>query len=130
MGLSKEAQEAVQMMVEMRKAHIHEVRLLQRGLQARGNDASMKNRVNETADLVDKLGRAVVQRDEAIRDKVKLQAEVNKKNADLRAVTQDAGRLKQRNKQLQDALKEAQRRARYELPRPIGVPHEDSDEEF
>merc|ERR1740121_1102494 len=107
--LSKEAQEAVQMMVEMRKAHIHEVRLLQRGLAQRGSDASMKNRVNETADLVDKLGRAVVQRDEAIRDKVKLQAEVNKKNSDLRAVTEDAGRLKQRNKQLQDALKEAQR---------------------
>jgi len=128
--LSKEAQEAVQMMVEMRKAHIHEVRLLQRGLASRGNDASMKNRVNETADLVDKLGRAVVQRDEAIRDKVKLQADVNKKNADLRAVTEDAGRLKKRNKQLQDALKEAQRKARYVPPRPSANPPDDSDEDF
>jgi len=70
-SLSKDAQEAVAMMTEMRKAHIHEVRLLQRGLAAKGNDASMKNRVNETADLVDKLGRAVVGRDEAIRDKTK-----------------------------------------------------------
>lgn len=128
--LSKEAQEAVQMMVEMRKAHIHEVRLLQRGLASRGGDSSMKNRVNETADLVDKLGRAVVQRDEAIRDKVKLQSQVSKTTSDLRAVTDDAGRLKTKNKQLQDALKEAQRKARFVPPRPRADPPDDSDDEF
>merc|ERR1740121_1712903 len=39
--LNEDAQKAIAMMVEMRKAHIHEVRLLQRGLQSRGQDASM-----------------------------------------------------------------------------------------
>jgi len=74
----KESTEAVQMMNEMRKAHLQEVRLLQRGLEARGNDEKFRNRVNETADLVDKLGRSVVQRDEAIRDKSKAQAQMSK----------------------------------------------------
>ena len=35
--LERESKEAMQMMTEMRKAHLQEVRLLQRGLQARGN---------------------------------------------------------------------------------------------
>eukprot|EP00971_Amphidinium_carterae_P195753 3884571-Amphidinium_carterae.1 len=61
---AKEAREAVAMMSDMRKSHIQEVRLLQRGLAARGGDEKFRNRVNEVADLVDKLGRAVVQRDE------------------------------------------------------------------
>jgi len=51
-----------------------EVRLLQRGLAQRGGDAASRNKVNEVADLVDKVGRAVVQRDEAIRDKTKMQS--------------------------------------------------------
>jgi len=129
--LSKEAQEAIAMMTEMRKAHIHEVRLLQRGLQARGNDASMKNRVNETADLVDKLGRSVVQRDEAIRDKTKLQAQFNKALQDLRVATDNVNRLKKNNRSLSENLKEAQRRARFVPPQPtVDNPPEDSDEEF
>ena len=71
--LSRESQEAMQMMSEIRKAHLQEVRLLQRGLQARGH-GEMRNKVNETADLVDKLGRAVLQRDENLREKSKAQA--------------------------------------------------------
>ena len=66
-GASKEA---VTMMNEMRHNHITEVRLLQRGLQSR-NDESTKNRVNEMADLLDKLGKAIVQRDEAVKEKTK-----------------------------------------------------------
>eukprot|EP00439_Symbiodinium_sp_Y106_P051051 s843_g6.t2 len=50
--LSKESQEAMQMMTEMRKAHIQEVRLLQKGLQARG---SGEMRPDATADIAPPL---------------------------------------------------------------------------
>lgn len=129
--LSKDAQEAIGMMTEMRKAHIHEVRLLQRGLQARAGDAGMKNRVNETADLVDKLGRAVVQRDEAIRDKTKVQAQYTKAVSDLRIATDNVTKLKKSNRSLSENLKEAQRKAKFTIPQPsIDRPPDDSDEEF
>lgn len=127
--LTKEAQEAMQMMTEMRKAHIHEVRLLQRGLAARGNDEKSRNRVNEMADLVDKLGRAVVQRDESIRDKMKMQATLSKAQTDLRALSDDCGKLRKHNQKLQADLKEAQRRAKFVVPAAAGPP-EDSDDEF
>merc|ERR1719181_2252643 len=106
--LNKESSESMQMMGEMRKSHIQEVRLLQRGLQARGGDNQFRNKVNEVADLVDKLGRAVVSRDEAIRDKTKAQAQFTKAGNDLRAVTEEVARLKRQNKQLSESLKEAQ----------------------
>mmetsp|Transcript_36945 Transcript_36945/g.81094 ORF Transcript_36945/g.81094 Transcript_36945/m.81094 type:complete len:760 (-) Transcript_36945:14-2293(-) len=130
---SKEAQEAIDMMTEMRKAHIMEVRLLQRGLASRGNDDKMKNRVTEVADLVDKIGRAVVQRDEAIRDKTKMQAQLGRAVEDLRSVTEENARLKKQNRQLQDNLKEAQRKAKFNVPKPQKDPGEysdDSDEDF
>jgi len=127
--LGKEAQEAMSMMTEMRKAHIQEVRLLQRGLAARSG-GEMKNKVNEVADLVDKLGRAVLQRDESIRDKTKLQVKLNKLEGDLRAVVDDCGRLKRQNKSLSDQLKEALRKAKFTPPKPENEAPEDSDEEF
>jgi hypothetical protein len=128
--LTQQNQEAMQMVGEMRKAHIHEVRLLQRGLAMRGSDKDLRNRVNETADLVDKLGRAVVQRDESIRDKTKMQVQLSKVEADARALTLDCGKLRQQNKKLSESLKEAQRKAKFVPPMPQQEPVEDSDEEF
>lgn len=127
--MGKEAQEAMQMMTEMRKAHIQEVRLLQRGLAARSSGES-KNKVNEVADLVDKLGRAVLQRDESIRDKTKLQVRINKTDAELRAVVDDHSRLKRQNKSLSEQLKEALRKAKFVPPKAETDAPEDSDEEF
>mmetsp|Transcript_105396 Transcript_105396/g.187427 ORF Transcript_105396/g.187427 Transcript_105396/m.187427 type:complete len:597 (+) Transcript_105396:98-1888(+) len=127
--LGTQAQEAMSMMTEMRKAHIQEVRLLQRGLAARSG-GEMKNKVNEVADLVDKLGRAVMQRDESIRDKTKLQVKSNKLEGDLRAVVDDCARLKRQNKSLSAQLKEALRKAQFTPPKPDGGAPEDSDEEF
>jgi len=128
--LTKEASEAIGMMGEMRKAHTQEVRMLQRGLAARNSDPSMRNKVNDFADLVDKVGRAVVQRDEAIREKLKAQAQFNKSANDLRVVTEDHVKLRRQNKHLQEKLKEAQRKAVFEPRRPDAQPPEDSDDEF
>lgn len=128
--VSKEAQDAVGMMTEMRRAHISEVKLLQRGLQARGNNESTRNRVNEMADLVDKVGRAVVQRDEAIRDRTKMEAQLNKVLKELRSSADESSRLKRANKKLSDDLKEAKRRGQYTPPVPAGSIEEDSDHEF
>lgn len=131
---SKEAQEAMQMMTEMRKAHIQEVRLLQRGLAARGDSGASRNKVNEFADLVDKVGRAVVQRDEAIRDRTKMQAQLAKSVSEQRVLAGEAARLRKKNASMEEDLLEAQRKARFRPPRPH--PHslkgdlEDSDEEF
>lgn len=128
---SKEAQESMQMMAEMRKAHIMEVRMLQRGLAARSGDDKSRNKINEVADLVDKLGRAVVQRDEATRDKTKMQAQLTRALTDLRAVSDDHGKLKSRNKRLQENLDEAKRRAKYVPPKAESqLLEDDSDPEF
>jgi hypothetical protein len=130
---SKESTEAVQMMNEMRKAHLQEVRLLQRGLEARGNDEKFRNRVNETADLVDKLGRSVVQRDEAVRDKTKAQAQMSKMVVDLRALADECSKLRRQNKGLDVKLKESIRKGKAVdkpyLDRAIAELDE-SDEEF
>merc|ERR1719486_1553335 len=107
---AKESSEAIKMMSEMRQAHLQEVRLLQRGLEARGNDEKFRNRVNEVADLVDKLGRAVVQRDEAQRDKGKAQAQMNKMITDLRALADECSKLRKQNKSQEARLKEAIRK--------------------
>lgn len=129
---SKEANDAVSMCSEMRKAHIHEVRLLQRGLAARGGGEQFRNRVDEVADLVDKLGRAVVQRDESIRDKTKMQAQVNKVMADHKSVSSGHEKLRKRNEQLEARLADALRKVKIvERRRPQDpVDPDDSDEEF
>jgi len=128
---TREAHEAVSMMTEMRKAHIAEVKLLQRGLAQRGvGDPGSRNRVNEMADLVDKVGRAVVQRDEAIRDKTQMQGQLNKAMKDLRASADECTRLKKKCKSLSDALAEAKRKGQYKPPRVSTETGEDSDGEF
>merc|ERR1719353_2214205 len=130
---SKESTEAVQMMNEMRKAHLQEVRLLQRGLEARGNDEKFRNRVNEVADLVDKLGRSVVQRDEAIRDKAAATAKMNKMVIDLRALADECSKLRRQNKGLEGKHKEAVRRGKASAPPVVDratAEFDESDEEF
>jgi predicted nucleic acid-binding Zn-ribbon protein len=130
---SKEAQEAMTMMTEMRKAHIHEVRLLQRGLAARSGEGS-RNKVDEFADLVDKVGRAVVQRDESIRDRAKMQAQLSKSQQECRSLTGEVAKLRKQNAQLQDGLQEARRKAKFKPPRPDNNAArgdlDDSDDEF
>jgi len=130
---SKESTEAIQMMNEMRKAHLQEVRLLQRGLEARGNDEKFRNRVNEVADLVDKLGRSVVQRDEAMRDKSKAQAQMNKMVVDLRALADECSKLRRQNKSLDVKLKESIRKGKAAVPPAVNrnsADFDESDEEF
>lgn len=130
---SKESTEAVQMMNEMRKAHLQEVRLLQRGLEARGNDEKFRNRVNEVADLVDKLGRSVIQRDEALRDKAKSQAQMNKMTTDLRALADECSKLRRQNKNIEAKLKEAVRKGKAVHPPKVNrenAEFDESDEEF
>merc|ERR1719482_680855 len=130
---SKESTEAVQMMNEMRKAHLQEVRLLQRGLEARGNDEKFRNRVNEVADLVDKLGRSVVQRDEAIRDKAKAQSQMNKMVIDLRSLADECSKLRRNNKSLEAKLKESIRKGKAAVPPTVDrsmADFDESDEEF
>merc|ERR1719375_1453838 len=91
-------------MNEMRKSHLQEVRLLQRGLAQRG-DEKMRNRVNEVADLVDKLGRAVVQRDEAIKEKTKLQAQLHQIKSESKTLHEERSKLRKQNKGMEEKLK-------------------------
>merc|ERR1719486_620263 len=130
---AKESSEAIKMMSEMRQAHLQEVRLLQRGLEARGNDEKFRNRVNEVADLVDKLGRAVVQRDEAIRDKAKAQSQMNKMVIDLRSLADECSKLRRNNKSLEAKLKESIRKGKAAVPPTVDrsmADFDESDEEF
>jgi len=129
---AKEAREAVAMMSEMRKSHIQEVRLLQKGLAARGGDEKFRNRVNEVADLVDKLGRAVVQRDEAVRDKTKAQAHLNEAVSDVRHLTEERAKLRKQNGQMREKLEAAMRKVKIIEAQPDqeAMNVDDSDEEF
>mmetsp|Transcript_5633 Transcript_5633/g.13452 ORF Transcript_5633/g.13452 Transcript_5633/m.13452 type:complete len:493 (-) Transcript_5633:148-1626(-) len=129
---AKEAREAVAMMSDMRKSHIQEVRLLQRGLAARGGDEKFRNRVNEVADLVDKLGRAVVQRDEAVRDKTKAQAHLNEAISDVRHLTDERAKLRKQNGQMREKLEAAMRKVKIIEAQPDqeAMNVDDSDEEF
>lgn len=103
---SVQSKDAVHMMNEMRKSHIQEVRLLQRGLAQRGDD-KFRNRVNEVADLVDKLGRAVVQRDEAIKEKTKLQAQLHQLKSESKTLQEERLKFRKQNKVLEERLREA-----------------------
>merc|ERR1719214_129628 len=103
---SVQSKDAVHMMNEMRKSHLQEVRLLQRGLAQRG-DEKMRNRVNEVADLVDKLGRAVVQRDEAIKEKTKLQAQLHQIKSESKTLHEERLKLRKQNKGMEEKLKKA-----------------------
>merc|ERR1719486_1007161 len=130
---AKESSEAIKMMSEMRQAHLQEVRLLQRGLEARGNDEKFRNRVNEVADLVDKLGRSVVQRDEAIRDKAKAQSQMNKMVIDLRSLADECSKLRRNNRSLEAKLKESIRKGKAAVPPTVDrsmADFDESDEEF
>lgn len=106
--LAVQSKDAVHMMNEMRKSHLQEVRLLQRGLAQRG-DEKMRNRVNEVADLVDKLGRAVVQRDEAIKEKTKLQAQLHQIKSESKTLHEERLKLRKQNKGMEEKLKKANR---------------------
>jgi len=105
---SVKSKDAEHKMDEMRKSHLQEVRLLQRGLAQRG-DEKMRNRVNEVADLVDKLGRAVVQRDEAIKEKTKLQAQLHQIKSESKTLHEERSKLRKQNKDMSDKLKKANR---------------------
>merc|ERR1719281_2023236 len=88
----------------MRKSHVQEIRLLQRGLAQRG-DERRRNKVNEVADLVDKLGRAVVQRDEAIKEKTKLQAQLHQIKSESKTLHEERLKLRKQNKGMEEKLK-------------------------
>jgi chromosome segregation ATPase len=130
---STESTEAIKMMNEMRQAHLQEVRLLQRGLEARAGDEKFRNRVNEVADLVDKLGRAVVQRDESVRERQKAEAQSGKMIVDLRALADECSKLRRQNKSLESRLKEAVRKGKGAFKPSLSRQEaelDDSDEEF
>lgn len=130
---SKESAEAMKMMNEMRRAHLQEVRMLQRGLEARGNDEKFRNRVTEAADVMDKLGRAVVQREEAMRDKVKAETQVKTMMVDLRALADECSKLRRQSKSFDAKRKEAVRKGKAAFPVPLErclAEFDDSDEDF
>lgn len=93
---------------EMRETHIREVRLLQRGLQAR-TDESYRNRVNEIADLVDSLGRAALQRDQANKEKSKLQQRCRQATVEIKMLQEERRKFLSQNKVLVSKLKDLQR---------------------
>lgn len=62
----------------MSKSYSHEVRLLQKAVEcARGSSGGKQQfKLTETADLAERLSRAVLQRDEYFREKIRLGTKV------------------------------------------------------
>lgn len=130
---SKECSDAVKMMGEMRKAHLQEAKMLQRGLEAMRGTEKFKNRVDDTADMFDKLGRAVVQRDEAMRDKLASEATLKKVMVDLRALAEECTKLRRQNNCYEHRQRETIRKGRTATPGLMGRARaelDSSDEEF
>lgn len=96
------------MMTEMRTNHVTEVRLLQRGLQNRAEEGS-KNRVNETADLLDKLGKSIIQRDEAMKERSRLKAQMHQARLEIKTLQDERRKHINTAKKYQVQLNEAQK---------------------
>lgn len=105
---SEVSQQALTEISEMRETHIREVRMLQRGLQAR-TDETYRNRVNEIADLVDGLGRAALQRDQANKEKAKLQQRLRQTTVELKTLQEERKKYLMQNKTLASKLSDVQR---------------------
>ncbi|CAD7949097.1 unnamed protein product [Amoebophrya sp. A25] len=99
------SREAVEMMNEMRQNHITEVRLLQRGLQNRQGEDS-KNRVNEMADLLDRLGKCIVQRDEVLKEKTRLKAQLHQSRQEVKTLQDERRKFQASTKKYQIQLSE------------------------
>eukprot|EP00397_Hematodinium_sp_SG-2012_P000870 GEMP01000871.1.p1 GENE.GEMP01000871.1~~GEMP01000871.1.p1 ORF type:complete len:710 (+),score=188.25 GEMP01000871.1:59-2131(+) len=105
---SELSKDAITEITEMRDTHIREVRLLQRGLQARTDD-SYRNRVNEIADLVDSVGRAALQRDQANKENSKLKHKCHQANMDIKMLQEERRKYLQQNQRLRTKLADVQR---------------------
>mmetsp|Transcript_4811 Transcript_4811/g.11749 ORF Transcript_4811/g.11749 Transcript_4811/m.11749 type:complete len:732 (-) Transcript_4811:182-2377(-) len=133
-SLQQASNEAMKMMREMRNTHLQEIRLLQKGLQARTDD-KVRNRVNEMADLVDKLGRAIVQRDEALKENSKLSSQLNQAKSEIRNLQMERSKILSQNKKLSKQFEGMRSRAEKLMAPPkesaMSAGAEDlSDDEF
>lgn len=99
--------EAVRSMNEMRDAHIKEVRLLQKGLLNRGVDA--RNKVNDMADVMERLGRAVLSRDELAKENQKLKSQLFSSRTECRSLHVDISRTKAKSRLMEQSLRDASR---------------------
>ncbi|KAF4660494.1 hypothetical protein FOZ61_003958 [Perkinsus olseni] len=108
----KTAEEANRHINEMSKSFTHEVRLLQRALECARGGGKQQFKLTESADLVERLGRAVLQRDDAYRDKIRLGAKVREFRQQLMALQSErnslALKLNSTTRQI-DTLKESNR---------------------
>lgn len=77
---------ALQDLREMRQAHANEIRLLHRGLQP--HKAKGRERVDELAELMEHLGRAVQLRDRAIQERSRAEAEAKQLKGENRKLQQ------------------------------------------
>ncbi|EER03350.1 sugar-1-phosphate guanyl transferase, putative [Perkinsus marinus ATCC 50983] len=91
----KTAKEANKHLTEMSKSYSHEVRLLQKAVEcARGNSGGKQQlKPSETADLVERLSRAVLQRDESFREKIRLGTKVREFRQQVSALQRDRNLL-------------------------------------
>jgi len=99
--------------LSMRTAHLHEVRLLQKGIMAR-KDNKVKDRIDEVGDLLSKLTSAVLQRDQTAIARARLEqkthqlrvenrsllAEKTQQETELRALMEKLRNITDQNQQL------------------------------
>lgn len=113
----------------MRTAHLHEVRLLQKGLAAR-KDAKVKDRIDEVADLLAKLGGAVLQRDASAVQRARLEQKAQQLRQENRALKGEHEQMRAELDSLLGKLRATneQNAALAPDPRPPGM--EQGDEAF
>lgn len=89
---------------QMRQAHLHEVRLLQKGLQAK--KGSQKDRVDEVWDLREKLTQAILAREHAYHHKAQIDVKVTALRTEHRTLLADHQRIRRELKGLGQLIRE------------------------
>ena len=92
------AAEALKALSSLRESHTHETRTMQRTIAAASGKGTFT--VSDAAELVDQLGKICLQRDEALKEKCKLDELVQKNKEQLTAATNEVRRINKINREL------------------------------
>jgi uncharacterized protein YdcH (DUF465 family) len=88
----------------MRTAHLHEVRLLQKGIFAR-KDNKVKDRIDEVGDLLNKLTSAVLQRDQTAIARARLEQKTHQLKVENRSLLTEKTQQEEELKSLLEKLR-------------------------
>ena len=102
------AQDATREVSVIRDAHIHEVRVLSRGITAMQGHVQFK--MSDTAEVLDRLSKAIYERDEAVKLNTKLQEQSHSSKSQMAALLSERNKIARQLTTTLQRLDKAERR--------------------